>query len=577
MPKKKKKQLLPENKITFLNNHLKNKQMCIMSYNRINEAKVYHSYEKKFYYILRWFNLNKHLKIIFDKIKKNENQDIFIYPTTFIALMKDIDVKPFWNNSIQLLSDKIVLPQKHNLNIVQNKTFNSDTWFNTETYKCNDKNNFKIESIVCNKITEIIKTKKIKLYLNSNQLAYLRRFIGIYRYFYNRSISVINNYDKTTKTSYFYIDPTKKETKINIKLQNGYGDMNMIAMRKYLKTNYPEWMLPKFPSHTIDQAIEEAFKNFKICMERYSKTNKTFSLKYKNKKEKFQSFNIEKQSFSKNSNSIFSALKHDGINIFKDLKCSENFYDLNPLGSTLTYNKILNNVFLNITYKTVSKENQNKKCCSIDPGIRKFVTIYHDNGISHIGKDCCRKLEKVCKEIDIIQSRTDKKEYYTKTGEEKRVYEMNANRRRNLRKALHRKIEYVKNLKIELHNKTIKYLCDNFSTIILPPFETQKMVGKLQSKTARNMYNLSFYQFRRKLLEKSNENNITVLIKSECYTSKTCTKCGTLNYNLGSKEVFCCNNCKLIIDRDVNGARNIMLKNYNQIQNLMGVIPLTSA
>lgn len=48
---------------------------------------------------------------------------------------------------------------------------------------------------------------------------------------------------------------------------------------------------------------------------------------------------------------------------------------------------------------------------------------------------------------------------------------------------------------------------------------------------------------------------------TEEYTSKTCTRCGRINHNLGSNKVFTCASCKLIIDRDINGARNILLKN----------------
>ena len=52
------------------------------------------------------------------------------------------------------------------------------------------------------------------------------------------------------------------------------------------------------------------------------------------------------------------------------------------------------------------------------------------------------------------------------------------------------------------------------------------------------------------------------MIGTEEYTSKTCTNCLKINYNLGSDKTFKCPNCSLIIDRDVNGARNILLKNW---------------
>jgi putative transposase len=75
------------------------------------------------------------------------------------------------------------------------------------------------------------------------------------------------------------------------------------------------------------------------------------------------------------------------------------------------------------------------------------------------------------------------------------------------------------------------------------------------------MYNLSFYLFKQRLQEKANFYRTKILIKSEAYTSKTCTNCGELNNSLGSKKIFECKKCNLVIDRDVNGARNILLKN----------------
>ena len=50
------------------------------------------------------------------------------------------------------------------------------------------------------------------------------------------------------------------------------------------------------------------------------------------------------------------------------------------------------------------------------------------------------------------------------------------------------------------------------------------------------------------------------MIITEEYTSTTCGECGNLNLTLGSKKVYYCQHCKIIIDRDVNGARNILIK-----------------
>ena len=53
---------------------------------------------------------------------------------------------------------------------------------------------------------------------------------------------------------------------------------------------------------------------------------------------------------------------------------------------------------------------------------------------------------------------------------------------------------------------------------------------------------------------------------SEEYTSKTCGGCGRLNHSLGSKKVFECSHCKIVMDRDINAARNIFIKNYQKVK-----------
>ena len=54
--------------------------------------------------------------------------------------------------------------------------------------------------------------------------------------------------------------------------------------------------------------------------------------------------------------------------------------------------------------------------------------------------------------------------------------------------------------------------------------------------------------------------NSKILIITEEYTSKTCGNCGVLDNNLGCKNTFNCKSCNVAIDRDTNGARNILLK-----------------
>jgi transposase len=49
-------------------------------------------------------------------------------------------------------------------------------------------------------------------------------------------------------------------------------------------------------------------------------------------------------------------------------------------------------------------------------------------------------------------------------------------------------------------------------------------------------------------------------VVDEAYTSKTCGRCGSLHDGLGKSKVFKCPSCDFTLDRDVNGARNILIR-----------------
>ena len=73
---------------------------------------------------------------------------------------------------------------------------------------------------------------------------------------------------------------------------------------------------------------------------------------------------------------------------------------------------------------------------------------------------------------------------------------------------------------------------------------------KISKMTKRLMCMYSFHSFKEKLLFKCNQE----------YTSKTCTNCGDIN-DVKGNEIYKCFNCGIEIDRDINGSRNIFIKN----------------
>ena len=58
-------------------------------------------------------------------------------------------------------------------------------------------------------------------------------------------------------------------------------------------------------------------------------------------------------------------------------------------------------------------------------------------------------------------------------------------------------------------------------------------------------------------------NNLNYKMINEYYTSKICSNCSNYNENLGSNKIYNCDNCKKIIDRDINGCRCIYFKAFD--------------
>jgi putative transposase len=184
-----------------------------------------------------------------------------------------------------------------------------------------------------------------------------------------------------------------------------------------------------------------------------------------------------------------------------------------------------------------------KECASLDPGVRTFQTIYSENTILkiRINKELITKLQE---KMDKYKSLRDKKII------KKKRY-----------KRQERRINFkLNNLIDDLHHKTISYLTNNFDFIILPIFESQEMVRKIKSRYVnRNLLQLKHYLFQQRLQAKCLEKKCVLHICTEEFTSKTCGRCGELN-NVGFSEIYHCQKCNLVIDRDINGSRNIFIK-----------------
>ncbi|NEQ41531.1 MAG: transposase [Okeania sp. SIO3I5] len=87
-----------------------------------------------------------------------------------------------------------------------------------------------------------------------------------------------------------------------------------------------------------------------------------------------------------------------------------------------------------------------------------------------------------------------------------------------------------------------------------------KSSRKINRKSVRNMLTWSHGKFASHIEQMAARQGVLVVRCNEAYTSKTCTNCGHVHHNLGGSKIYKCPQCGHRIARDINGARNIMLR-----------------
>lgn len=130
-------------------------------------------------------------------------------------------------------------------------------------------------------------------------------------------------------------------------------------------------------------------------------------------------------------------------------------------------------------------------------------------------------------------------------------------------------IEKEKNEKRKEKNERLKNIFqlikEKFGEEILKLYKkkiTRK--SRLNKRVKFVMQMLSHYKFRQHLQNKCKEYGCEMIVVTEEFTSITCTNCGKIEKNFRKREKIC-SNCGYKVNRDIGGARNIMIKNINKV------------
>ena len=392
-----------------------------------------------------------------------------------------------------------------------------------------------------------LKTIKIRIFPDKNEKSKLQDMFNQYKWYYNATLSIVHQHygDKLT-------EPLKYS---NITIRKLIKKYNYIeSEQEDKKERYFEYdetrnemPNPNFWDYNHNRvprgAIEKFVSSLNSCISNYKNGNiKKFKMKFLSKKNPTEMVHFEDisyPSFIKNIKSNYWYKNNEGRRkriSFSDIEIEKGLEIIHDKikDRYIIHYPVPNNWYPQDDIRCESQtkyESKGDRLISLDPGVRKFLVGYDPSGnMLFFGDKASLVLSALLREID--------------------------------KKYSYKKWLKIKNLVSELHWKCISYLISNYNIIILPDFRISGMIRKtkIPKITKRLLCMYSFYKFKTRLETKCKQYNKKLIIVDESYTSCTCTGCFQIK-KLKGEEKYECDNCELVIDRDVNGSRNILIKN----------------
>ena len=372
-----------------------------------------------------------------------------------------------------------------------------------------------------------LRTRKIRVYPTRAQKEKLQKWFGVTRWTYNQCVSA-------------HRDKTERATKKNLRA---------LTVNDAALTAQP-WA-KEVPYDIRDGGMLDFLKALESNRAKVRKGNlKNFSLGYRSIKDPQQNIVVAKKHWI-HKRGIYSDVFGPGVLRSSEPLPLELEHDVRLVKDRLGKYYLCLPVANEIRSENQAPDPQLHSTISLDPGCRTFISGYDADGyLFEWGKGDMGRIQRLCSYLDRLQSRISKCPH---------------KKRYRLKKAAARMRERIKSLVDELHKKCSTWLCRSYRVILIPVFGVKSMVkrGKrsISSRTARSLLTWSHFRFRQRLLNKAKQYPwCQVVVTEEPYTSKTCTGCGWIDTKLGGKKEFRCKECNVVMDRDSNGARNILLR-----------------
>lgn len=538
-------------------------------------------------------------------------------------ISKEKDSWLFWTDAYKELSEKLLLPTKIDSadllsNLLNQSSKNAEENSSSLTVvKTNqqNKNLQKIslisstfshaEQMVKESTKQGIRTLKFQVRPTNKQKKILNELFGASRFVYNKTVNAINEEKREANFMNLrtLLVTTKSKTDMSIYKEN----QELKKRMKKLEGEEKEKIKKRIEELTIELKNADAIKNkrvseweseipkdlragavsdacdaYKVGMSNLTSKNiKKFILHYKEKRNRNQTFVIPKNAItiSKTIDADKKIVRRWSFRFFKTFfkkhKVDDSFQTKRKTFENLTnldvehdcrMSKQGNRYWILVPVSWKGAENrQIQNICGVDAGVRTFMTTYGSQTTQY--EHNRKAIDKCNKRIDDLKS--EKQLNFRERHRNQSDLNTNSQKRiRNKKQLLERLERRKKGLIDNLHWTAIKHLTNDNDLIFFGDIESQGIVkGNKNHHLNRDMNDLKFYQFKERLKYKSALKGVSLHFVDERYTTKTCSSCGCLSDPKASK-IFNCSHCEMTFERDINAAKNILLKGLITFQNV---------
>jgi putative transposase len=200
-----------------------------------------------------------------------------------------------------------------------------------------------------------------------------------------------------------------------------------------------------------------------------------------------------------------------------------------------------------VKYHNQRTKKDKKKVVGVDVGI-KHAAVFSDGTVI----ENKRYYEKALKKLRRLNKELSRRRKYNKT-----TGEVPSNRYLKTKDKLAKAHARVSNQERDYAHKLSKHLVDAYELIGLEDLNVKGMVRN--GRLSRHIAHASFGRLRLWTTYKASWYGSKVVLVDRYYpSSKTCSDCGAVKTKLSlSERSYNCDNCGLVIDRDLNAAINI--------------------